>query len=641
MNSVKKWMIFSIAIVLTVFHLYSGGVQIFPALQQRGVHFGLTLALIFLLYPMVKNNDKQNQRFSIIMDIVLALVTIILGVYIYQNFINLTTFLNQPTQLMVIAGALMIILTLEATRRIIGWALPIISLLFLAYALWGSNLPLLFAHSGFTLDRLVTQVGLSSQGILGTPLGVSATYVVLFIMFGTFLERSGTGKFLIDLAFSAVGKFRGGAAKVAVVASAFTGSVNGYAVSNVATTGVLTIPLIKRSGYSSRYAAAVESAASTGSMILPPVMGAVAFLIADYLQIEFYKVALAAVIPAILYFLAIFIMVDLRAARIENTKMSSDKPLYKVNRLTDELKEKGHLIIPLLVLIYLLIIQQVSPSYAAFWSIITVPTVCLLRKETRMSIKDILGALEQGAKISLVVAAACACAGIVIGVIELTGIGLRFSGILVELSNGNLFVLLLLTMIASIVMGMGLPPVASYIILAVIAAPAITQLGVPDIAAHLFIFYYGTLSAITPPVAIAAYTAGGIAKADPLKTSLTAVKLALVAFLIPFMFVYGPSLILEGSTLNIATAFITAVVGIFSLSVSLEGYWKIKVHPISRILLMTGALLSISVGILLDIIGIIVISLVMLYEWKVTKERVANVTAEQAQPPQQTSHAGQ
>ena len=612
MTKIKIVLVITIVLIMAAFHLYSGGIQIFPALQQRGIHFGFALALIFLLYPYRKYKDgKKPGIFSYSIDFVLAGCAIFTGIYIYNNFITLSISLNNPSPLLLAIGIFCIVLTLEATRRILGLALPILALLFVGYALWGHHLPMLFAHSGYSLERIITTIGLSSGGILGITLGVSATYVVLFIVFGAFLERSGAGKLFIDLAFSLVGKFRGGAAKVAVVASALTGSVNGYAVSNVATTGVLTIPLMKKGGYPKHYAGAVESAASTGSMILPPVMGAVAFLLADFLQVEYYKVALAALIPAILYFVAIFIMVDLRAAR-----MGDQEQTYEVKDIKEQLKTKGHLLIPLFILLYFLLVKQVSPPLAAFWGIISVPFVCLLRKETRMSFKAIYEAIDQGIKLSLVVAAACACAGIVIGVIDLTGLGLRFSGIMVEMSGGNLFLLLVLTMFASIIMGMGLPPVASYIILAVIAAPAIIRLGVPDMAAHLFIFYYGILSAITPPVAIAAYTASGIAKSEPLKTSITAVRLALVAFVIPFMFVYGPALIFQGSAVEIVGAVITALIGIFALSVSLEGYWKKEVKLLSRLFLFLGALSLMSVGIVFDIVGIVVVGLVLFYEWK-------------------------
>ncbi|WP_227935267.1 TRAP transporter permease [Alkalihalobacillus deserti] len=605
-----------LALFLAFFHLYAGGIQIFPSMQQRGVHLGFALALIFLLFPFIKKSNEEDLasrgKLAWITDTLLAGTTIFVSVYIYLNFIELSMAFSSPTTTMLVVGILSIVLTLEAARRIIGWALPILAALFLVYAFLGDKLPLLFAHSGYSTQRIITQVGLSNEGVYGIPLGVSATYVVLFVLFGSFLEKSGAGKFFIDMAFSLVGRFRGGAAKVSIVASALFGSISGSQVGNVATTGILTIPLMKRGGYKAQYAGAVESVASTGGMLLPPVMGAVAFLMADFLQVEYIKVALAALIPALLYFIAIFIMVDLRAARM-GEQVQSD---YQVPNLKEMIITKGHLIIPLLILVYLLVVPQLAPPEAAFWGIVAVPLVCLLRKETRMSLHDIKEAIVQGVKLSLVVAAACACAGVVIGVINMTGMGLRFSGILIELSGGHLFLLLLLTMIASVIMGMGLPPVASYIILAVLAAPAITQLGVPSMAAHMFIFYYGVLSGITPPVAIAAYAASGIAKSNPMATSVTAVRLALVAFIVPFMFVYGPALIFQGSVVTIVLASVTALIGIYALAVSLEGYLKQPILIISRCMLFLGAVFLINVGIILDFIGLLMIVLTLLYELK-------------------------
>ena len=618
----QKWIariVIVLALVLAFFHLYAGGIQIFPSMQQRGVHLGFALALIFLLYPFIKKSSDENiaprSIFAWTTDIALAGAAIFLSIYIYLHFIEMSMAFSSPTTTMMVVGILSIILTLEAARRILGWALPILAIIFLIYAFIGEKLPLLLAHSGYSVQRVITQVGLSNEGVYGIPLGVSATYVVLFVLFGSFLEKSGAGKFFIDLAFSLVGRFRGGAAKVSVVASALFGSISGSQVGNVATTGILTIPLMKRGGYKAQYAGAVESVASTGGMLLPPVMGAVAFLMADFLQVEYIQVALAALIPALLYFIAIFIMVDLRAARID-TKVQDD---YQIPDLKKMIMGKGHLILPLVILVYLLVIVQQSPPKAAFWAIVSVPFVCLLRKETRMSIADIKDAIVQGVRLSLVVAAACACAGIVIGVINMTGMGLRFSGVLIELSGGNLFFLLVLTMIASVIMGMGLPPVASYIILAVLAAPAITQLGVPSMAAHMFIFYYGVLSGITPPVAIAAYAASGIAKSNPMATSVTAVRLALVAFIVPFMFVYGPALIFQGSIMEILLAFVTALIGIYALAVALEGYIKQPILLLSKVVLLIGAILLINVGFMYDAIGLLIIVLTLTYELKIRK----------------------
>ncbi|WP_102349039.1 TRAP transporter permease [Bacillus sp. Marseille-P3661] len=615
MNQWTIKLISALALIMAIFHLYAGGIQLFPATQQRAIHIGLAFALIFLLYPFSRKKKSGAEK-PILMasNVVLAIISILSGVYIFTHFMELATSLNSPSTLTMLVGILVILMTLEASRRILGWSLPIISLIFIVYAFIGDKLPLMFAHSGFSLERIVTQVGLSNQGILGLPLGVSATYIVLFIIFGSLLEKSGAGKLFIDLAMALVGRFRGGAAKVSVVASALFGTISGSQVANVATTGVLTIPLMKKGGYKAEYAGAVEAVASTGGMFLPPVMGAVSFLIADFLQVDYAQVVIAAFLPALLYFIAIFIMVDLKAAQL-NTQVQVTEEIETPN-VKKLLAEKGHLLLPLLVLIFLLLVLQWSPPLAGFWSIVSIPIASLIKKETRMKVKDIIEALQQGVKLSLMVAAATACAGIVIGVINMTGMGLRFSGLLVELAGGSLFMLLVLTMLASIIMGMGLPPVASYIVLAILAAPAMTNLGVPAMAAHLFIFYYGTLSAITPPVAFAAYAASGISGADPMKTGFVAVRLAAVAFIVPFMFVYGPALIMQGSVTSIILSTISAIIGVYSLAVALEGYLKQRIKFYSRLLLLVGAFLLIHVGVVTDAIGVCIVGLILLFELK-------------------------
>lgn len=622
MKNIYKRLISYIALFMAFFHMYAGGIHLFPATQQRAVHLALGLALIFLIYPIFKKDyndpeeEEEESKISTAINILLAILAIFSGIYIFINYIDVSSRLFEPSSTTIIVSLILILLTLEGARRILGNSLPIIAMVFIAYAFIGDKLPILFSHSGYSFERIVTQIGLSNDGIMGIPLGVSATYIVLFVIFGTLLEKSGAGQLFIDLAMSLVGRFRGGAAKVSVVSSALFGSISGSQVANVATTGVLTIPLMKKGGYKGSYAAGVEAAASTGGMFLPPVMGAVSFLIADFLQVDYLSVLLAAIIPALLYFFAIFIMVDLRAAKkTTNTELD-----YKIPDIKVLLKEKGHLLIPFAVLIFLLVILQLSPPFSGFWAIISIPIASAFRKNTRMKLIDIIEGLEQGAKLSLIVVAATAAAGIVIGAVNMTGLGLKFSNILIQLSGESLLLLLILTMVTSIIMGMGLPPVASYTILAVLAAPAMTSQGISVMAAHLFLFYYGTLSAITPPVAIASFAASGIARSNPNKTSIAAVKLAIVAFIIPFMFVYGPALIFEGSILAVIIATITAATGVYALSSAIEGYFVKNINIFSRILLVVGALLSISVGYFTDLLGVSLIVLILLNEFLMEKK---------------------
>jgi len=624
MKKIFTIIILIIAFTMSIFHIYSGGIKLFPALQQRSIHLGLAFSLIFLTYPFFKkkpgeqaeseSNLKKSTPF--ILNAILAAASLYVGYYIMSQYLTLPMELLSPSTATLVVGTIVIILTLEVTRRALGWALPILSILALIYAFFGENLPLLIQHSGFSFEEIVTQVGLSGEGVFGVPLGVSATYVVLFVIFGSVLEKSGGGNLFMDLSMALVGRFRGGAAKISVISSSLFASISGSQVANVVTTGVLTIPLMRRGGYKPAYAAAIESVASTGGILLPPVMGAVAFLMADFLQISYAEVALAAIIPAVLYYISIFITVDLKAGK------EGLKPVEEENKI--DLKKliikKGHLLFPIIVLITLLLVFQYTATKAAFWSIVSIPVICLFRKETRMSFKDIAEALINGAKLSLVVVAACACAGIVIGVINMTGMGLRFSSVLLELSAGNLFLLALLTAIASIIMGMGLPPVASYIVLAVLAAPAMVELGVSPIGAHLFIFYFGALSGITPPVALAAYAASAISGANPHKIGFIACRMALVAFVIPFMFIYGPSLILEGSALSIIIAALSAVIGVFALSAAVEGFLLQKINWLLRILLLVGALLLMHVGVITDIIGLVIIMVIFSIEFMKNKQ---------------------
>ncbi|MDQ0257078.1 TRAP transporter 4TM/12TM fusion protein [Evansella vedderi] len=621
MNKVLKWTVGSIALCMALFHLYAAGVQLFPAVQQRSAHLGFALALIFLIYPFIKkqmvNEDKLkiHNYIGLLINIMIASIAIAASLYIFINHIELTRNLALPSTLVVVIATFLIIMTLEATRRTVGWGLPAVAIVFLIYVFYGQHLPLMFAHTGYRFEHIVTHIGLSTEGILGISLGVSATYIVLFVIFGSLLERSGAGQLFINLAMGLVGRFRGGAAKVSIVSSAFFGSISGSPSSNVVTTGVLTIPLMKKQGYKPEYAAAVESISSTGGMFLPPVMGAVSFLIADFLGVPYTSVVFAAIIPAILYFMAVFIMVDLRAVKLGwNVSIKEEGPDLK-----KELKQKGHLLIPLFILIYLLLIERASPTLSAFWAIVSIPLCTYLRKDTRMGIRKIIQALQQGIRVSLMVVAACACAGIVIGVINMTGIGLRLSSILINLAGENLFLLLLLTMVVSIIMGLGLPPVASYIILSVFAAPAMIQLGVSAMAAHMFIFFYATLAHITPPVAVTVFAASGLANSSPTKTSIITLRLGLVAFIVPYLFVYGPQLLFEGPLLNVLYAAFTSIIGVFVLSVALEGFLKSHIKLLARLLMLTSAVLMMHVDYVTDIIGVVIATFILFIELKVKK----------------------
>ncbi len=587
-----------IALAMALFHLYAASVGVYPELIQRGAHLGFVLVLIFLLHPR-----GRLRVFGIpVMDLLLALLAIMVAYYLLWNFENIPDRYGNENAADVIIGTLTVALVLEGTRRTVGWPLTLIASVFLVYAYFGPYMPGLLIHRGYPIPRLASHLSLAATGIFGIPLGVSATIVILFIIFGAFLTVSGAGSFFIDLATGLTGRSVGGPAKAAVVSSSLMGTVSGSAVANVATTGTFTIPLMKRTGYPPHIAGAVEAVASTGGQLMPPVMGAAAFIMSELTDIPYLKIALAATIPAVLYYAAAFFYVHLEAKRLQ---IKSIPPEERPNMLL-VLRKGGHLLLPLCLLIYLLF-RSYSPIFAAYYAILALVAVSYLRRETRMGPRAILKALEEGAIGTLGVAAACACAGIVIGVLSLTGLGIRLSSILITLAQGNLPVLLVLTMGASIILGMGLPTSACYVLLAALGAPALTKVGVDLLAAHFFIFYFGIISCITPPVAMASYAGAALADADPSRVGFAAVKIGLVGFIVPYMFVYSPVLLGQGSLWEVGWALTTALIGCAALAAALQGYLLAPCKLPLRLLLAAAALILIAPGWVSDIGGLVLV----------------------------------
>lgn len=533
-------------------------------------------------------------------DLVLIAVTIGLGAYIAWNHIDLEWRVGDFEHYEIGFGVVAIFLVLEATRRTTGWALPIIGLAFLLYAYLGNHLPDLIAHRGYSVNRIFSQLYLTSEGIYGLPMRISATLIFNFVLLGAFLKETGAGQFFIDLALSLFGRVRGGPAKVAVVASSFFGSISGSAVANVVGTGSFTIPLMKSIGYRPIFSGAVEAVASSGGQIMPPIMGAAAFLMAELLEISYFTVVVAALIPAILYYVAVFCSVDFEAGR-NNLKGLAPEQVPSFRTL---IRTRWYFLIPPVTLVYLMGVQKYSPSMSAFWTLWTSIAVGMIRPETRLGLKKFCVTLRDGALASLPIVAACATSGIILGVINLTGIGLRLSSIMVKLAGGEIFILLILTMITCLVLGMGLPVTASYLIPALIVGPALKEMGVLPIAGHLFILYFGVISNITPPFALAAYAAAGIAGSDPLRTGFLAFRLGIPGFILPFMFVYSPSLIMEGSWPGILIAVTTAVAGVAFLSGSLGGYFLTHCNLTERLLLLLAAMVLIIPGWMTDLAGL-------------------------------------
>lgn len=605
-----------LAVSMSIFHLYTAVFGVFESILQRSLHAGFALALTFLIVKPRKANISQSVHWF---DYLFVLLTFLSFGYIVVNAGDISSrmsFVEQLSTFDIITGLIAIVLLIEATRRTIGWALTIIILILFGYALWGGNLPGRLSHRGFTLDWIVEQLYFTANGVFGIPLGVSATFIFIFVLFGKFLEISGAGQFFIDLAVSAMGKYRGGPAKTAIAASSILSTISGSAVANTVTTGAFTIPLMKKTGYKGDFAAGVEAVASSGGQIMPPIMGASAFIIASYLGKEYIEVALAAIIPALLYYICLYFQVDFRALR----KGLRGVPKQELPDIKKVLK-RGFLFFSPLVLIVLLLVSGYSPMKAGLFAIVSVVAVALLKSSTRLRITNILKALDLGARSALETAIACAAAGMVIGLISLTGLGLKFSSMIVELAGGSLLLTLIFTMISSIILGMGLPTVAAYIVQVALTVPALIDLGVEPLAAHMFVFYFAIISAITPPVALAAFAGAGIARSNPMRTGIIAFRLGIGGFFIPYMFIYGPSILLIGSALETVMVCITAIIGIYGISAGIEGWLKRQMIWWERLIIIVCSLLLIKPGLVTDSIGIIGVVLIIILHWKDTSKK--------------------
>ncbi len=599
----------AIAITFSIFQLYTAIFGILDAQIQRGIHLGFGLCLSFLLYPAKKSwrRDKLHP-----LDGILAILGAATPAYLVIFYRELVLRAALPTTLDVIVGTIGILLVIEAARRVVGIPMVCVVLFFITYAFIGPYMPGILAHRGLTVDQFVSHVFFTTEGVFGIPLGVSSTFIFLFILFGAYLESTGLGKFFIDAANAIAGWASGGPAKVAVLSSGLMGTVSGSSVANVVGTGSLTIPMMKKLGYHKNFAGAVEAASSTGGQLMPPVMGAAAFLMAEFVGVPYFEIVKAAVIPAFLYFMGVWLGVHFEAKR-NNLKGIPRDELPKLGTI---LKERGHLAIPLIVIVYLLVTGY-TPMRAALFAIILSILCSAVRKSTRMKPIEIIRGLENGARNVLGVLVACAAAGIIIGVVTKTGIGLKLASGLLDLAGGMLLPGMFLTMITAIVLGMGVPTTANYVITSTIAAPALLQMGVPILAAHMFVFYFGIIADVTPPVALAAYAGAGISGGNALKTGVNASKLAIAAFIIPYMFVLSPELLLMyGLTASLALSLLTAIIGMVALSSSLIGYLAAPLKTFERIILAAGGLMLIKPGIETDLIGTAIFATILFLQLK-------------------------
>ena len=593
-----KWAVSAIAVAMSLYHMYVAGFGPPEAMIFRGTHLLFALTLVCLLYPLKPGGGAGWRALDAVM--LIASWAFILYILLNNEYINnRIIYIDDLTAFDKMYAVFAIVIVLEATRRVLGWALPITAVVFLVYAAFMTNVK---------LQVLLEQLYLSTEGIFGSTLGVSASYVMLFVLFGAFMEKSGTGKLFMDFALAITGHTAGGPGKVSVVSSSLFGTVSGSAVANVMVDGPMTIPLMKRTGFRPPFAAAVEAVASTGGQIMPPVMGAAAFVMAEFLAVSYFQVTIWAAIPAFLYYVAVFFAVHFEAKRVGLLGV----PKSELPRLGAVMRERGHLFVPIVTVFVGLVAGYSAPLCALVGTLACLP-MALMRKSTRAGIswKSVLEALEEGAKNTLSVAMACACAGIVIGCVTLTGLGISFTQMVLALAQNMLLLALVLTAIAGIVLGMGMPTTPAYIVMVSLLVPALIKLGAITPAAHMFAFYFAILSAITPPVALAVFAAASLAKTDIWKAGWEAVRIGSAGFIVPFMFIYEPALLMIGDWQTIVSAFFTASLGCILLAAGLFGYLLRAALWWERLLLIAAALLLIKPGWITDLIGLALLAVVV------------------------------
>ncbi|PWA12543.1 hypothetical protein DCC39_05905 [Pueribacillus theae] len=615
-----------IAIVWSLFQLYQAGVAPMAAQIQRALHVAFALGLTFALVRVGKNSKNLFLRNFDYLLVILSLAT---GAYVYfqaERLVSRIQFVSELTVLDYTVCILVVLLLLEASRRTIGKTMTILAVFFMIYAFAGPYFPGLLGHDGLSVKRMVEAMYFSLDGILGVPIGVSTDYVFYFVLFSAFLELSGGGQLFIDLALKATKRSKGGPAKAAILASGGMGTISGSAVANVASTGIFTIPLMKKAGFTPKFAASVEALASTGGQILPPIMGAAAFLMADTLGIPYTEVALAALIPAVIYYIMLYVTVHLRAGKIgmKAASKNSSSNDEKVSNEKEKILDKIHLLLPLLLLITLIFMGK-TLSLAAFWSIVAVVVISYFRKSTRMGITKVLDALISGAKQAIQVAIPCAVAGIIVGVITHSSLGLKFSSLIIQWSFGVTILSVALVSIGCIILGMGMPTTSAYIMAAVLLAPSLQQLGFEPLASHMFILYFACFSMITPPVALASYSAASIAQSDTNQTGYYAFYLSIPAFLVAFSFVFNPPLLLVGNTLQIVISSVTTLLGVIALSSALIGYLLYSVNWLLRVALGIAAICLIVPNVFVSLIGLVIFVTILVIQAARKKNESKNI----------------
>ena len=594
------------ALILSVFtsliHIWMNSFGLTVVIKRNIIHIGLLMALAFLYYPATSKSPKNRPS---VFDWIFSFWMIAIAIYFYVSYERMVKNLLMPTTTDYIYGITLMLLVIEASRRVVGLPLTLFSVFFLFYAYFGPYFPEPFSHQGYNFRRILIRMTMTDEGIPGIAVMVSSSYVFMFVLFSSFLKASGASKFFNDLAAAIAGDKRGGPAKMAIVASALTGTISGSSQANVVTTGSFTIPLMKETGYKPYFAGAVEAIASTGGILMPPIMGAAAFIMSSFLGVPYLKIMYAGFIPAILYYFTLYHMVDLGAVKWHLMGV----PKEKLPRVKQVIKERGHMAIPLVFLIAVLIMGY-SPLMSALVGLVLIIIIGAFKKNTRLSLKDIIIALDEGARGAISIAVVCAIVGFIIGVVGMTGLGQVIGQNIVDFAHGHLWLTLIMCMITAIILGMGLPAAACYIITVTVAAPALIMMGVNQLAAHFFAFYFGTMSAVIPPVALTSYTAAAIAKAPPTKVALTGFSIGIAGFILPYMYVYNPVLLLVNFSWGaFLWALISALLGLYSMAIAVIGILKRPIPIYGRLLFALVTFLMVPNNLYSRIIGIIIFAL--------------------------------
>lgn len=615
-DKARSWICKIIFIVTSCLYLYTAGFGSMDEMIQRCVLILVAGFAVFLTKPITFGKDKRRNTLTRTLDWVFALAMVATCVYIMVVWPDRSVSTRAKPMADSVIGTIMIAVLLLATYKTTGWPLVITCVVFLIYALVGPYMPGFLGHKGYTWTRIAETMYVSTQSIFGVPAGIAATYIVCFVIFGSFLETFGAGQWFVDIAFAGAGRFRGGPAKTAIASSALMGMISGSPAANVVTTGTFTIPLMKRMGFKPHTAGAVEAVASTGGMFTPPIMGAAAFMMAEFLGVNYSTVAGSAIIPAVLYYLSALLVVDSIAVK-EHLLGLPSKELPSVRKV---MRERGLMGLPIVFIIVVILLGW-SPMKAAFYATVLTFLLSLLSKETRPDVKRFFEALESGTKSVTSITISCAAAGIIVGILQLTGLATRMSVQLVNLSGGNIYVAAVLTAFITIILGCGMPPTPTYVILATCLVRPLTEMGATPLAAHMFIFMFACVGALTPPVAITAYTAAAIAKSNPNKTGFASFRMGIVAYIIPFIFLLNPAILLEGDTVEVILAAATAILGVFCLTGAIEGYMFRYWSIVSRVLLGAASLMMMIPGTVTDLIGIALVAIAFVLDKLIFKPR--------------------